>query len=131
MDFLNGPDVEPSAEWVAAATSREPSDRAEQALIVQRRAEDTEQRLAALRARRAVASRDDEAVGVLMAAFNVGAERAFECLMWVSQQSGTPLPDVTHQFMDRAEALGSDSHDREALLGLLSKLAGRVNASTS
>ncbi|MCD2186837.1 hypothetical protein [Actinomycetospora soli] len=66
-----------------------------------------------------------------MAAFNVSAERAFECLLWVSQQSSTPLPEVTHRFMDRAEALGVDGHDRQALLGLLSELAGRANVQAS
>ncbi|WP_433799835.1 hypothetical protein [Actinomycetospora sp. CA-084318] len=132
LEFLDGPQTEPPAEWVAAATDRDGpdcrSDRAEQALVVQHDAEATERRIEGLRARPDASSRDDEVVAVLVAAFNVSRARAFECLMWVSEETGTPLPTVSEQFMARVEVLGSNAHDREALLGLLSRLAGAVNS---
>ncbi|NYD34355.1 hypothetical protein [Actinomycetospora corticicola] len=132
LEFLDRPQTEPSPEWIAAATDRDgpqsQSDRAEQVLAVRREAENTERRLASLRAR-PDASRDDEVVGILAAAFNVSRARAFECLLWISQQTGTPVPTVADQFMARVEVLGTNAHDREALLGLLSKLAGPVNTS--
>jgi hypothetical protein len=131
LEFLEGPQTTPPPEWVAATTDCAPpedqSDRAEQALAVGREAEDTEQRIDDLRTRPEACARDDEVVAVLTAAFNVDRDRAFECLMWVSEQSGTPLLTVAEQFMVRAEVLGTDSHDREALLGLLSRLADGVN----
>ncbi|MCD2186838.1 hypothetical protein [Actinomycetospora soli] len=52
LDFLDGPEAEPSVEWVAAAINREPSERAEEALVAQQRAEAIEERLVDLRARR-------------------------------------------------------------------------------
>ena len=54
-------------------------------------------RLAAIAENRAVI---EQAKGVLMAAYGITADRAFEILVWRSQETNIKLRDLTTRFMD-------------------------------
>lgn len=137
LSFLDAPEAQPPDDWATAAAhsntdaNLDSSDLVERARAAQEQAEDAERNIARLEGSRAPIPTVDRATGVLAAGFNVTNARAYECLLWVSEQAGWELPDVAEQFMDRVDALGLRSHQRQALLDLLAKLATHSDAVAS
>lgn len=129
--FLDAPNAAPPRDWLdAASRSNSPANPDSEAFLLRasealEQAEQSERNIANLEHARTAKETTDHATGLLAAVFNVNTARAFDCLAWVAQESGTTLDEVADAFTRRAVALGSDAHDREALLGLLNKLAER------
>jgi PAS domain S-box-containing protein len=66
-------------------------------------------------------ARIEQAKGVLMAAYNISADRAFDLLVWRSQETNTKVRDVADRFMTAlAGRMSSDSvsHIDHALIAL-------------
>jgi AmiR/NasT family two-component response regulator len=66
-------------------------------------------------------ARIEQAKGVLMAAYGISEERAFNILVWRSQESNLKLRDVAARFMDAVAGTASAdtmSHVDHALLTL-------------
>lgn len=129
LSFLDAPEARPPEDWAAAAAhsnseaTLESDGLVERARLARERAQRLEHNVARLEGSRTPVPTVDRATGVLVAGFNVSNARAHECLLWVSEQAGTELSDVARRFMDRVDALGLRSHQREALLDVLSELA--------
>lgn len=66
-------------------------------------------------------SRIEQAKGVLMIAYGISAERAFDILVWRSQESNLKVRDVAGRFLDAVASKASaetQSHVDQALLTL-------------
>ncbi len=66
-------------------------------------------------------ARIEQAKGVLMAAYGISAERAFDILVWRSQETNLKLRDLANRFLDAVAgkaSLETQSHVDQALLTL-------------
>ncbi|MCD2196265.1 ANTAR domain-containing protein [Actinomycetospora endophytica] len=103
----------------AEARASSAEGRAEQA---EERAEAGERRIEALL--RALDSRAqiDQAKGVIMGAFDISAEAAFDALVWVSQQANVKLAVVADRFLIELRDIDTGQPHRDELTRLLASM---------
>lgn len=96
-----------------------PDRRAEEA---EERARSAERRTAAIE--RALTTRGpiEQAKGLLMGVFGLGADGAFDALVWVSQHANTRLATVAEAFVEEVRRTGLGEAPQEELTRLLDEL---------
>lgn len=107
------------ASWRAEALAAR--QRAEQA---EQRAEEAEQRTVSLENALGSRAAIDQAKGAIMAVFGLGADDAFESLVWVSQHANIKLATIAEQFIDDVRGIELGKQASEALTHTLAHLAG-------
>jgi hypothetical protein len=127
------PPAPPPEDWHNAVTHRRPTPSAAarddtawrvRALAAERRAEAAEQHVLGLET--ALGSRPaiDQAKGVIMAVYGLGADEAFQSLVRVSQHANVKLADIAEQLLSDIRTTDLGPQASEALTRALARLSG-------
>lgn len=126
----------PPQDWVDSITRRPAPHEPREQIDWERRAREAERRALdaeddAVRARRrieallrALESRAsiDQAKGVLMGAFGLGADAAFDALVWVSQNANVKLCDIADRVLIDIRSITADRRHGDQLTHLLAAM---------
>lgn len=102
----------------------EPAPMQQCGLDAELRAQRAERQVEALRSALSRRPTIEQAKGLLMGAFGLDADSAFETLVWVSQHSNIKLFVVAERFLAAAQQTELSSSTREELTQLLSSVGG-------